>query len=83
MIDCDQIDFHQPNGSVISNIVSDGPSGEVEDMYMTYTFSWLHPELKDGDPKIQEVTQRSKAMAKMAVEGSIDTVRRLVKEGRL
>lgn len=78
-----QVDFHQTDGSVISNIISDGPSGKPEDLYMTYAFQWLHPDVEAGGAKEKELMESHKAMAKMAVDKSIEAIRRLVGEGKI
>lgn len=78
-----QVDFHQADGSVISNVISDGPSGEPSDLYMTYAFQWLHPDVEAGGAKAEELMKGHKATAKMAVDKSIEAIRRLVNEGKI
>ncbi|PNS14122.1 hypothetical protein CAC42_6635 [Sphaceloma murrayae] len=78
-----KVDFHQPDGSLISNIVSDGPTSTEEDMFMTYTFQWLNQDAEPGSDEEKKLLEKFKGMAKMAVEGSIDTIRRMVKEGKI
>ncbi|ORY55679.1 uncharacterized protein BCR38DRAFT_356571 [Pseudomassariella vexata] len=75
-----RVDFKQEDGTTISNIVSEGPDGEL---MMTYAFEWRHPGMKEGSDKGNELLEKYKKMAKMAVEGSIDTIRRLVREGEI
>ncbi|TKA81850.1 hypothetical protein B0A49_01080 [Cryomyces minteri] len=77
------VDFHQPDGSTISNIISDGPSGQPSDFSMTYTFQWLHPEIERGSKEKAEALAMRKKTAKMAVEKSIESIRRMVKEGEI
>ncbi|KAK5005322.1 hypothetical protein LTR16_007041, partial [Cryomyces antarcticus] len=77
------VDFHQPDGSTISNIISDGPSGQPSDLYMTYAFQWLHPEIERGSKVEAEALVMRKKTAKMAVEKSIESIRRMVKEGEI
>ena len=45
------------------------------------SFHYLHPGATDEE--IAELTKKRKAMSKMAVEGTIDAIRRLLKEGKL
>ncbi|KAJ9642489.1 hypothetical protein H2201_008352 [Coniosporium apollinis] len=79
-----KVDYHQENGSLITNIISNGPSGKPEDMYMTFAFDWLHPELEDEDGKeARKLKERYQRVAKMAVDTTIDTIRRLVQEGEI
>lgn len=42
-----RVDFAQPDGSSISNVVSRGPDGEL---LMTYVFEWRHPDVAAGGP---------------------------------
>jgi hypothetical protein len=74
-----KVEFHQPDGSKVQNIVSEGVSGEL---YMTYTFEWLHPELEGDEAALQKKLAQEKAMAKMAVEGTITAMREMVVDGR-
>jgi len=76
-----QVDFHQPDGSTISNIISKGPDGDIS---MTYAFEWLHSEVKaDEKQKIEELRAKHAKTAQMAVEKSIEAVRRMVVEGTI
>lgn len=78
-----QVDFHQTDGSVISNIISDGPSGKPEDLFMTYAFQWLCPDVKEGGDEEKELRKKYEATAKMAVDKSIEAIRRFVEAGEL
>ncbi|KAI1807075.1 DUF1857-domain-containing protein [Daldinia bambusicola] len=75
-----RVDFGQPDGSNISNIVSEGPDGEL---FMTYAFEWRYPGVEKGSEEAKKLEERSWKTAKLAVHGSIDTIRRLVKGGEL
>lgn len=77
-----QVDFEQEDGTHIRNVVSDGPSGEAEDLHMTYMFEVDLPHAQGSEEQEKEV-KRLKGMAKMAVEKSIDTIRDMVKDGRI
>ncbi|CAK7563597.1 MAG: hypothetical protein SEPTF4163_001467 [Sporothrix epigloea] len=76
-----RVDFEMDNGSTVLNIVSAGSSGEPTDLYVTYVFAWKHPDLTVGSPAYREAEADHKATAKMAVESSIATTRRLVSAG--
>ncbi|OIW22744.1 DUF1857-domain-containing protein [Coniochaeta ligniaria NRRL 30616] len=78
-----RVDFQQEDGSRISNFVSSGPSGEAEDLFMTYVFEWRHPEVEEGSAKARELEEGHKKTAKLAVESSIKTIRRLVEEDKI
>lgn len=92
-----RVDFHQPDGSNIFNLVSVDQDGNL---IMTYAFEWRHPEIAVDSEQVKGLREKyfkvSNAptlallkadfglkMAKGAVEGSIDTIRRLVKEEEL
>ncbi|KAH8902920.1 DUF1857-domain-containing protein [Coniochaeta sp. PMI_546] len=78
-----RVDFQQEDGSRISNFVSSGPSGEPDDLFMSYVFEWRHPEVEQGSAKAKELEEGHKKTAKLAVESSIKTIRRLVEEGKI
>lgn len=80
-----QVDFFQPDGSTISNIISEGPEGAAGgDLNMTYAFEWLHPDVEAGDAqKIERLREMHWKTASMAVEKSIEAVRRLVVAGTI
>lgn len=68
----------QPDGTFIGNIISDGAGGE---MYMTYVFEWHHP---GASPEEMDVFYaKEKDIAQHSVEGTVDVIRKLVKEGKL
>ncbi|KAK6850661.1 hypothetical protein PG987_000295 [Apiospora arundinis] len=76
-----RVDFRQEDGSTISNVVSRDGEGAL---MMTYVFEWRHPEVAEGDEKrVEELRESHGKTAKMAVEGSINTIRRLVKDGEI
>ncbi|KAL4881879.1 DUF1857-domain-containing protein [Aspergillus karnatakaensis] len=73
-----RVDFRQPDGSLISNVISEGAEGEL---YMTYIFEWRHPDLSEEERK--GLFEREKAGSKVAVEGTIRVMRELVERGEL
>ncbi|SPJ74187.1 uncharacterized protein FTOL_03917 [Fusarium torulosum] len=75
-----RVDFHQPDGSNIFNLVSVDQDGNL---IMTFAFEWRHSEIAVDSEQVKELREKYFKMAKGAVEGSIDTIRRLVKEGEL
>ncbi|KAJ9619504.1 hypothetical protein H2203_008282 [Taxawa tesnikishii (nom. ined.)] len=78
-----QVDFHQTNGSVISNIISDGPSGEPTDLYLTFAFQWVNKGVEAGSSEAEQLMKKYKAMAKTSVDKSIEAIRNEVKEGKI
>ncbi|KAI1413229.1 DUF1857-domain-containing protein, partial [Hypoxylon sp. FL1857] len=75
-----RVDFEQPDGSTIANIVSQDADGELE---MTYAFEWRYPGVKEGSDEAKALEEKSWKMAKIAVHGTIDTIRRFVKDGEI
>lgn len=72
-----KVEFRQPDGSRVMNIVSRGAGGEL---FMTYTFEWLHAGL--GASALAEKREREEAGSRMAVEGTIKAMREMVADGR-
>jgi hypothetical protein len=77
-----KVEFHQKDGSKVMNILSRGAGGE-SDLYMTYTFEWLHPELEGDEAGLKEKRTKEEAMSKLAVESTIKVMRELVENGRI
>ncbi|KAF2256327.1 DUF1857-domain-containing protein [Trematosphaeria pertusa] len=77
------VDFAQDDGTHIRNVVSDGPAGDDSDLHMTYMFEFRFPHIQEGTEEAAKEHARLKAMAKKAVESSIDTIREMVKDGRI
>ncbi|KAF5567873.1 hypothetical protein FNAPI_447 [Fusarium napiforme] len=74
-----RVDFYHPDGSKIFNIVSVDQEGNL---MLTYAFEWRHPGVEAESEQAKEL--RDKYMkGKGAVEGTIATIRKLVKEGEL
>ena len=73
-----RVDFDQPNGSKISNVISQGAGGEL---YMTYIFEWRHPGASEVE--LAELLEKEKKMSQAAVEGTIKVLRQLVEEKKL
>ena len=80
-----KVEFHQPDGSKVQNIVSQGAGEDGVDLYMTYSFEWLHPECEgeNGKKELQEKRQKETKVAKMAVEETIRVIRQMVQDGRI
>lgn len=72
------MDFEQPSGSKISNVISQGAGGEL---YMTYIFEWRHPGVSEVE--LAALLEKEKKMSQMAVEGTIKVLRQLVEEKKL
>lgn len=50
---------------------------------MTYMFEFSLPSVQHGSEEMQKEVTRLKGMAKMAVDKSIETIRAMVKDGRI
>ena len=73
-----RVDFLQPDGTFIGNIISEGAGGE---MYLTYVFEWHHPGVSQEE--LDAFYAKEKGIAQNSVEGTVDVIRKLVKEGKL
>ncbi|KAJ5142658.1 uncharacterized protein N7515_001445 [Penicillium bovifimosum] len=61
-----RVEFAQPDGSRVSNVISQGADGEL---FMTYIFEWRHPGASEKE--LAELLGKEKKMSQMAVEGTI------------
>jgi hypothetical protein len=78
-----KVHFWQEDGSLISNIVSEGPGGaEKGDLWMTYVFERRHGELEGGDVEggLEEAREKELLIARMAVEKTIESVREMARD---
>ncbi|CAG7939387.1 unnamed protein product [Penicillium olsonii] len=73
-----RVEFEQPDGSKISNVLSTGAGGEL---YMTYVFEWRHPGASKEE--LATLYEKEKKMSQMAVEGTIKALRELVEAKKL
>ncbi|KAJ5096209.1 Protein of unknown function DUF1857 [Penicillium alfredii] len=73
-----RVEFAQPDGSRVSNVVSEGAGGEL---YMTYIFEWRHPGVSAEE--LATLLEKEKKMSQMAVEGTIKALRQLVEEKKI
>nr|XP_023873299.1 uncharacterized protein LOC111985883 [Quercus suber]POE84783.1 hypothetical protein CFP56_79001 [Quercus suber] len=78
-----KVDFHQPNGAVIANIISDGESLTEHDYNLTFTFEWRHPDMIEGGEEHKSLVRTNVEMAKGAVHSSIGAVRNMAARGEL
>lgn len=72
-----KVEFRQPDGSQVCNIISKGSEGEL---YMTYTFEWMHPGM--DEEALGEKRAAEEGMAKNGVESTIKAMRDMVVDGR-
>ncbi|KKY14496.1 hypothetical protein UCDDS831_g08156 [Diplodia seriata] len=76
-----RVDFHQPDGTTVSNIIS---FDKDDALNMTYSFAWRYPEVDASDAAaVAELRKKHRAGAQMAVESSIQAIREMVKDGRI
>lgn len=73
-----RVEFEQPDGSKISNVISDGADGQL---YLTYIFEWRHPGVTEEE-KVA-LLEKETRMSRAAVEGTIKALRELNEEDRL
>lgn len=72
-----RVDFVQPDGSKIFNVLSEGAEGEL---YLTYAFEWRHPGASDEEAKI---FKEKEIKMGNAVKETVDVVRELAAKGEL
>ncbi|KAF2423696.1 DUF1857-domain-containing protein [Tothia fuscella] len=84
-VECEptKVDFKQPDGSTISNIISDGPIGDPTDLYLSYSFEWIHEGVEAGSEEAKKLQEDHRKTAKMAVDKTIETIRKLVNDGKI
>lgn len=70
-----RVEFAQPDGSKISNVIS---AGADDELYMTYIFEWRHPDASKEE--LAELYEKEKKMSKMAVEGTIQVLRQRARD---
>lgn len=57
---------------------------EEGDLLMTYTFEWLHPEIDAKDHEaVANMKSKHTKTAQMAVEKSIESIRKMVVDGTI
>ena len=66
---------------MISNIVSVGAA--PEELYLTFTFEVIFPDLEEGSQEEEEKRKVQEKMGMQAVEHTIQTIRAMVKDGRI
>jgi hypothetical protein len=52
-------------------------------MFLTYSFEYKHPNIDEQSEEAEELLARHRNTAKMAVEKTIETIRRMVQAGQL
>ncbi|KAH6893119.1 hypothetical protein B0T10DRAFT_481564 [Thelonectria olida] len=72
--------YHQGDGSTIYNMISTGQDGGL---HLTYSFEWRHPEIPEGSEEAKMLGENHWRVARIAVENSILTFRRLVNDGEI
>lgn len=73
-----RVEFEQPDGSRVSNVISDGAGGEL---FLTYIFEWRHPGVSKEE--LASLLEKERRISRMAVEGTITVLRQLGEEERL
>ncbi|KAK4118945.1 DUF1857-domain-containing protein [Parathielavia appendiculata] len=69
-----RIDFLQDDGTTIGNYVT---FGEHEEVMMTYVFQWRADAVEEGSEEHRRLEDKYRQIAKVAVEGSIQTIRKI------
>ncbi|PKY07908.1 DUF1857-domain-containing protein [Aspergillus campestris IBT 28561] len=72
--------FRQLDGSVTTNLVSNGEDLGDRGLQLTYFFEWDHPDIQEGTPAYDEAVEQKNTIGLMAVKKSIETARQLVQD---
>ncbi|CVL09001.1 uncharacterized protein FPRO_15384 [Fusarium proliferatum ET1] len=75
-----RVDFYQPDGSRIFNLISVDPE---DNLILTFAFEWRHSEVEAESQQDKKLREKYFKMAKGAVEGTIASIRKLVKDREL
>ncbi|KAI2641044.1 hypothetical protein GGS21DRAFT_502772 [Xylaria nigripes] len=75
-----RIVFHQEDGSTITSVISTRPDGEA---LLSDIFEWRHPDVSEGSAEAKQLEENHWKMAKKSVDSAIDTIRRMVAEGKI
>ncbi|KAM3419193.1 hypothetical protein BST61_g5137 [Cercospora zeina] len=78
-----KVDFHQPDGAIITNTISHGAGQDGADLFMTYTFEWRHYEVDEGSEQHKTLLQQHRQGAQMAVSKSLEAMRQMASNGEL
>lgn len=54
-----------------------------EELKMTYSFEWPHPDVEAGSDRELELTEQHKKRGMMSVDKSIEAIRNMVAAGKL
>ncbi|KAJ3483003.1 hypothetical protein NLG97_g7418 [Lecanicillium saksenae] len=78
-----KVEYKLEDGTEIVNIVAAGPSGEEDECYLTYSFKWQFPDIKEGSDEEKKMLAEQQKMAQEAVQATIKSIREMVKDGRI
>lgn len=70
--------FVQPDGTAITNVVSEAADGEL---YLTYTFEWRHPGASPTE--LAAFLAKEKQISRVTVQGTIAVLRQLAQDGKI
>lgn len=73
-----RVEFQQPDGSRVTNVISEGAGGEL---FMTYIFEWRHPDASKEE--LAALLEKEKRMSQMAVEGTLKVMHQLAEENKI
>ncbi len=66
-----RVDYKVDDGSTVSNIISAGSSGKLEDLYVTYSFEWQYPNLEVGSADYNKAEAEHKRVCLTCAGASI------------
>lgn len=58
-----RVDFTLADGSEVTNIVGLGPSGNDDDLHLTYAFKWIVADAEEGSKEAKEALDRQQKVS--------------------
>ncbi|GAD94272.1 conserved hypothetical protein [Paecilomyces variotii No. 5] len=78
------INFSVPKtGQLVQNIISSSSTGTPEELFLTFTFRWPHPDVAEGSEETKKLEDKYWAMCRHVVPHTIEVARKMKAEGRL
>jgi hypothetical protein len=66
-----RVDFCQEDGTKIANYITTGEDG---DLFMTYVFQWVLPEMEEGSEETERLRVRYKEVSQLCFEDKVTEV---------
>jgi hypothetical protein len=66
----DQVDFELDDGTHIRNVISEGPSGNDDDLNLTYMYEFRFPKLEPNSEELEKEKAKFKAVGPTLLSSS-------------